>query len=82
MEVRTLYRYEREDGGMDVSPNKPDCQYTELFRIIADEGHVVTEDGENLYYCVDVEYIDGWYEIEEPEKPEEESEKEIEELNE
>ena len=69
MQIIKLYKYEREDGGITVSPNKPDVEYTEMYRLIADEGKVLTKDGENFTPCADVESIDGWYEVdEEPEE--------------
>lgn len=66
MQTITLYRYEREGGGITVSPVKPDVEYTGLYRLVADEGKLLTQDGEQLYPCVDVESIDGWYEVDEP----------------
>ena len=62
MQTVILYRYEREDGGIDVSPIKPDVPYTTLFRLIADEGKILT-DGETMTYCVDTESAEGWTEI-------------------
>lgn len=58
-----LYRFKREDGGITVSPNKPECEYTELIRLIADKGKVFT-DGSIKTRCNDVESADGWTEIE------------------
>ena len=66
MKIITLYKYAREDGGITVSPNKPECEYTELVRIIADEDKRITQDGENLYIVMDQENTDGWYEVEAP----------------
>lgn len=63
MKTKTLYRFKREDGGITVSPNKPECEYTELFRIIADEGKLLT-DGSVTTRCRDVESVEGWTEIE------------------
>lgn len=70
MQTITLYRYEREGGGMTVSPVTPDVEYTELYRLIADEGKALTQDGENLSPCVDVESVEGWYEVDAPETEE------------
>lgn len=67
MQIINLYKYIREDGGVTVSPNKPDCDYTEMYRLIADEGKVLTN-GEIVTPCIDVESTDGWVEIEEPEQ--------------
>jgi hypothetical protein len=66
---KTLYRYKREDGGITVSPIKPDCEYTELHRLIADEGKVLT-DGVTVTSCIDVDDAEGWAEIDEPEQDE------------
>lgn len=66
MQTIVLYRYERECGGVTVSPVKPDAEYVELFRLVADEGRALTQDGENLYPCVDVNTIEGWYEVDDP----------------
>lgn len=63
METKTLYRYTRSDGGVTVSPNKPNCDYVELFRILAGEDKAVTKDGVNLYPCIDVDNTDDWYEV-------------------
>lgn len=68
MIVKPLYRFTREDGGTTVSPNKPECEYTELVRLIADDGKVLTQDGENIFCVIDVDSADGWYEIDEPEE--------------
>ena len=62
MEIKALYKYTRPDGGITVSVNKPDVEYIEMYRLIADENKAVTLDGENLYPCVDVTSVDGWYE--------------------
>lgn len=71
MQILTLYKYQREGGGVTVSPIKPDCEYTELFRIIADEGKILTKDFQNLTLCADVETPDGWYELDAPVEKEE-----------
>lgn len=66
MIIKNLYKYIREDGGITVSPIKPDCEYTESFRLIADENKCVTIDGEALFSCIDVETAEGWYEVDAP----------------
>lgn len=60
---KTLYRYERDGGGITVSPNKPNKPYTTLHRLVADEGKVLT-DGETVTLCIDVDSTEGWREIE------------------
>lgn len=64
MQYKVLYRFKRANGGITVSLIKPNCEYTELFRIIADEGKLVTKDGENLYSVIDVDSTEGYYEVE------------------
>lgn len=66
MLIKELYKTHRPDGGVDVSPIQPDGDYELLYRVIADEGKLVTDNGEDLYYCVDVESADGWYEVDDP----------------
>lgn len=68
MQIINLYKYEREGGGITVSTVQPDCEYTEMFRLVADEGKMLTQDGENLTACTDVESIDGWYEVDAPDE--------------
>lgn len=61
MRKMTVYRYTRPDGGVSVSPVKPDCEYAELFRLVADEGNMLT-DGVNHVACVDTDNPDIWAE--------------------
>ena len=68
MTTITLYKYTRENGGTTVSPDKPNCEYTEMFRLVADEGMMLTQDGEELFGVVDVDSTEGWYEVEAPEE--------------
>ena len=71
MQKIILYRYERLDGGVTNSPVKPDCDYTVRYRLIADDGKILTN-GNDTTYCADVNSADGWTEIEielELEKP-------------
>lgn len=69
MQIKTLYRFIRADGGTTVSPIAPNGNYTILFRIIADEGMAVTKDGQTLYSVIDTEAIEGYYEVENPDLP-------------
>lgn len=73
MQTITLYKYTREDGGVTVSPVKPEGEYTEKYRLVADDGKMLTRDGVDLYACVDVESVDGWYEVDAPEEENEET---------
>ena len=73
MQTVTLYKYQRADGGTTISPVKPDCEYTEMVRLVADEGKVLTRDGENFTSCIDTDTAEGWYEVDDPDpEPEEE----------
>lgn len=62
MQTITLYRYTRPDGGISVSPIKPNVEYTEMVRLVADEGKALT-DGTNTTTCTDVSSAEGWTEI-------------------
>ena len=66
MQVIALYKYIRADGGVTVSPVMPDCEYTEMYRLVADEGKVLTQDGVDTTTCIDVESVEGWYEVDAP----------------
>lgn len=68
MQTITLYKYTREDGGVTVSPIKPEGECTEMYRLIADEGKALTKDGENFTACTDTDTADGWYEVDAPEE--------------
>lgn len=68
MRTVTLYKYERPNGGLTVTPVKPDTtDYTVGYRLIADEGKAIT-DGTRTAICVDVESTDGWSDCELPEE--------------
>lgn len=62
MEIINLYKYTRADGGTTVSPVKPNIEYIEMFRLIADEGKELMN-GDVRIPCIDVEHIEGWTEI-------------------
>ena len=65
MEIVNLYKYIRDDGGTTVSHVKPNTEYTEMFRLIADEGkELMNEDVRTP--CIDVESTEGWSEIDAP----------------
>lgn len=68
MQIKTLYRYKRADGGITVTPDKPEAtDFDTCCRLIADEGKMLTTDGETLYPCIDVDNVAGWYEVADPE---------------
>ena len=71
MEIKPLYRFIREDGGVTESPDKPDgAEYTIRFRLIASDGKLLT-DGTVETFCIDVDSTDGWTEIDVPDEYEE-----------
>lgn len=75
MQKITLYKFTRKDGGKTVTPVKPEGEYTELVRLIADEGKALTN-AETVTPCIDTDTAEGWWEIDAPpeETPEEISE--------
>lgn len=62
MQTIPLYRYTRPDGGVTVSTVKPDGEYTELTRLVADEGYTLTNGTENSS-CADTATPGDWTEI-------------------
>ena len=62
MQKITLYRYNRPEGGVTVSPVKPNGEHTELYRLIADDGCTLT-DGVNYVGCVDTDNPQAWTEV-------------------
>ena len=68
MQIIDLYKYTRPDGGVSVSPVKPEGEYAPMYRLVADEGMALTKDGEHLTSCADVNSTEGWYEVEMPEE--------------
>lgn len=78
MQVKRLYRYARPDGGITDSITRPNCEYIDRVRIIADDGKALTN-GETVTTCVDTDTAEGWWEIDAPpeETPEEIPEEEI-----
>lgn len=66
MQKISLYRYTRPDGGVTVSAVKPDIEYTEMTRLVADEGHTLT-DGNTTTPCADTDNPDVWSEVEDTE---------------
>ena len=62
MKIIPIYKYIRLDGGVSVSPNKPDCEYTDMFRIIADEGMLIAN-GTQITCCIDTDSAEGWIEV-------------------
>lgn len=79
MERITLYEFVREDGNISVSPNKPDGEYQTSYRLIADEGMILTDADGNTAKVIDTDAPNQyqWREIEAPEEePQEEPQEE------
>lgn len=73
MQTIPLYRYTRSDGGVTVSTVKPDGDYTEMFRIVANDGFSLT-DGTTMTACTDTVTPSVWSEVEATNSPNEDSE--------
>lgn len=67
MKVIDLYRYEHADGSVTVSPVQPAGPYTQALRLVAEEGKLLTMDGERFFPCVDTDTAEGWQEVDAPE---------------
>lgn len=70
MTVIDLYKYKRADGGITVTPVKPECEHEDGGkRLIADEGKLLTN-GEDIVTVRDIptEDLDKWSEIDAPEE--------------
>ena len=67
MQIKTLYRYSQGNVVVD-SPNPPKnaTDLVERYRLVADEGYLLTKDDGELYTVVDInkEGLSLWYEIE------------------
>ena len=73
MKTIPLYRYSRPGGGVTVSTAKPNAEYTELTRLVADEGYILT-DGVNYTSCIDTDNPSVWSEVKYTEGQDEPSE--------
>ena len=62
MQIKTLYKYARADGGITITPVQPDAAYTQLYRLIAEDGGEITN-GEITTTCIDIESHDGWHDV-------------------
>lgn len=62
MQTIPLYRYTRPDGGLTVSTVKPDAAYTELSRLVAGDGYILT-DGTTYAVCTDTDNPSVWSEV-------------------
>lgn len=62
MQIKPLYKYARTDGGITITPIKPDVAHTQLYRLVAEDGGEITN-GEITTTCIDVESHDGWHDV-------------------
>ena len=60
-----LYRYIRQDGGVTISPNVPNCEYDEMIRLVSDADKILSN-GEKTALCIDTTNEDEWHEIDLP----------------
>lgn len=61
-----LNRHSGSGSGVTVSTVKPSGEYTELARLVADEGYTLTN-GETTTTCTDTDTPEVWYEVEDTE---------------
>jgi hypothetical protein len=70
MQILKLYRHV-ENGSTVVSLEKPEGEYTTLYRVIADEGNIL-RNGEQIASVIDTSSPNDWVEEAVAEEPEEE----------
>ena len=63
MRTVPLYRFTRPEGGITDSTIKPDVDFVERSRLIADEGYILTN-GEIFTPCIDTDEPEKWSEVE------------------
>lgn len=68
MRIIPLYKYMRPNGGITVSPTRPDTPFEPMYRLVADAGMTLT-DGKTIINCVDVASTEDWREVEAPAAP-------------
>lgn len=73
MRTIPLYRFKRADGGVTDSPKKPQGEYTERVRLVADKKKRITKDGVNLYSVIDADSAEGFYEVDAPKEENDEN---------
>lgn len=69
MTTKILYRYKKDNYTID-SPNKPEGEYIERYRLVADENKMLTKNGTDLYTVIDINKEDQfyWYEVDKPQE--------------
>lgn len=64
MQILSLYRYENHLGQLVISPREPIVtSYATLYRIIAEDGKMLTKDDINVTPVVDTYSTEEWREI-------------------
>lgn len=63
MQKINLYRYVDSNGIVITPVKRSEDDIPSRTRLIADEGKYLTNDGINLYSCIDVSDSEGWYEV-------------------
>lgn len=66
MQIKTLYRYRRGNEVIDSPiPPKSTTEWMERYRLVADEGYLLTKDDEELCTVVDIDQDDLslWHEV-------------------
>lgn len=72
MQIKTIYRYVREDGGVTITTERPAANYTICYRLVADQGYRLTHNDTDVYEVIDVDSTSGWHEV-----PYQETEREL-----
>lgn len=72
MIIKPLYRYQQGDITVD-SLEKPDCEYVERYRLVADDDKSLIKNGEDIFTVIDIDQADLalWTEVATPETSEE-----------
>ena len=63
MIIKEIYCYEREKDKITISLIKPEQDYQINYRLIADDGKLLTNDDLTFTPCIDVISSEGWYEV-------------------
>ena len=61
--MKIIERYcTQQEEGVAISEEKPEGDYTVVYRLVADEGKTLTNGIERVS-CLDTDNLDGWTEI-------------------
>lgn len=63
--MKTVKVYKYEDGEVvKISTTLPEVsEYTTLTRLIAGKDKALKHESEELFFCIDVESVEGWTEV-------------------